>query len=85
MDKIRKNHPDLRGSFLSLGCWFNMHNTDSMLEFNAMLMRVPKGDLKTARQEYQEAIVADKKWQRDPDLWWLYDEANKQGDWSVQF
>jgi hypothetical protein len=82
--KIRKNHGDLKGSFVSIGCWFNLFNNESMVEFNAMLMRLSPKDLKTARKEFQDAIVAAEKWKRDPDLWWLYDEANKQGDWSVQ-
>ena len=85
MNKIRKNHPDLKGSFISIGHWFNLYNKESMAEFNAMLKNLSPKNLKTAKREHQQAVIDAEKWQREPCLWWLYDEANKQGDWSVKF
>jgi hypothetical protein len=85
MDKIRKNHPDLKGSFLSMGCWFNLFNKESMAEFEAMKKRLGPKDLRTSEMELKVGVLLSERWERDPDLWWLYDEANKQGDWSVEF
>ena len=87
MDRIRKNHPDLKGSFVSIGCWFNLFNKESMEDFNAMLESkvLTKKDVRTAKEEHRLAVLAAEKWQRQPELWFLYDAANEQGDWSVKF
>ena len=86
-DKIRGNAPALKGSFICLGCWFNLFNKKSMAEFDAMLKwkGITRKGKEMARAEHREAVIAAGKWQRDPDLWFLYDAANKQGDWSVKF
>ena len=87
MDRIPKNHGDLKGSFVSLGCRFNLFSKESMAEFESMLKlkAVTKRDVLTALKEYRQAVLDAERWQRQPELWWLYDEANKQGDWSVKF
>ena len=83
--KIRVAHGDLKGSFTCLGDWYNLFNEKSMYDLSEMLSRVGVGDRKIARREIEEAKLGAEKWQRQPELWFLYDAANKQGDWSVKF
>lgn len=92
-------HPDLKGSFTCLGNWYNLYNEKSMKDLDIILnggvvvlcgkpvkiKGVSGADLKTAKSEIKQAKKKAEKWKRDPALDFLYEQANKQGDWSVKF
>ncbi len=82
MNKIRHNHPDLKGSFTCLGVWFNLLNKESMEELNQMLKHVDFSDKRTAIKEIREAKEAMKFWKPDPCLHFLYNKYEKENKLS---
>ena len=82
---IKAAHPDLNGSFTCLGNWYNLYSNPSMEDLSRTLAHVGVADRKIARSEIAQAKKQAGKWERDPVLGFLYDAANKQGDWLVTF
>ena len=87
MDRIKANHPDLRGSFLCLGNWYNLYHKGSCFKLDGLLTSVSPSDKKTALKEIAQAREEAKKWVRHPTCTnaGLYEMANAQGDWDIQF
>jgi hypothetical protein len=82
---IKAAHPDLKGSFICLGNWYNLYSDPSMEDLSRTLSHVSSTDRKMARSEIAHAKEQAEKWEKDPSLGFLYDAANEQGDWSVTF
>ena len=83
--RIRVGHPDLKGSFIALGCEFNLFNVESMRTFEEWMARAGAKDVESMRKAKADAVKRAQTWEREMYLDFLYDAANKQGDWTVTF
>jgi hypothetical protein len=86
INMIRGNHPDLKGSFTCLGNWYNLFHKESKAKLERMVASISnKTDKSTALNEIANAKKNAESWVRYPNMDFLYDQANAQGDWDTTF
>lgn len=83
---VRGDHPELKGSFTCLGNWYNLFHKESKIKLEEMLARINnKTDKNTALNEIANAKKNAESWVRYPNMDFLYEHANAQGDWDTTF